>query len=62
MFIIKNSYISHCGKKSPVAHCDSGITATEYRDPLTTAAAAPVTIATRLGKNMWPAVREALLG
>ena len=21
MFIIKNSYISHCGKKPPVAHC-----------------------------------------
>ena len=21
MFIIKNSYISHCGKKPPAAHC-----------------------------------------
>ena len=25
MFIIKNSYISHCGKKPPPAHCELGI-------------------------------------
>ena len=24
MFIIKNSYISHCGKKPPPAHCAGG--------------------------------------
>ena len=24
MFMIKNSYISHCGKKPPAAHCAQG--------------------------------------